>query len=271
MTTTAEAPKSGILRFFSNHPVVGLIGCLGSIASLIGLPFTIWPITPHRKLTYCFNPVRTAIVQTRRLSDITVNYRGMTVTGDVTAAHVAIWNAGREPIRAEDVLKTITVTLSNGCQILDAAILKAPRDVTGFALDRNQFHNGRVGLSWKIFEHNDAALIQILYAGTSGAGVSLDGVIIGQPEPAEITHPASMRTVRLMRSLSMVLNVIFGLLVGAVVVIWRARPNSLKLSRPLVACLIAVGLVILVVCAAQLALNVVISRSSMPFGVWLTS
>jgi hypothetical protein len=99
-----DAPtfKTKVLQFFTAHPLLGLIGCFGSLASIIGLPFAVFPwlASPQRDLRYIVNPVRTPIVQTAKPSEVSVLYKGRPVSGNVTAVQVAIWNAGREPVTA---------------------------------------------------------------------------------------------------------------------------------------------------------------------------
>ncbi len=195
--------KARVLQFFTAHPFLGFLGCLGSLASIMALPFAVFPslVAPKRELSFCVNPVRTPIVQTAKSSDVSILYKGHRVAVDVTAVQVAVWNSGREPIKAPDCLSPVTLRIPDGVQLLDAKPLSISRSVLGFEMkplltavltnssDPNsipQFSDTSITLSWKILEHNDGALIQIVYVGDSSVPLSLQGTIVGQKQPYEV-------------------------------------------------------------------------------------
>jgi len=195
MSVESEATskqRSKVLQFFSNHPLLGMLGALGSVASIVALPLAIWPITPKRELTFYVNPVRTPIVQALKSSDLSVSYKGIVVTGDVTVAQIAIWNAGKEPIRSEDILKSAMLLTSSNCPILETVVLTPARDVTDFKIDFAKGMTGHVGLSWRILEEDDGAVLQIVYAGKPNQKISLDAAVVGQKTPTEASPAAAI-------------------------------------------------------------------------------
>jgi hypothetical protein len=176
-----------VLQFFSTHPLIGLIGTLGALASICAFPFTVWPWLAGSKpeLTYCVNPVQTVIVQTKRTSDVAVTYKGTPVEGNVTAVQIAVWNGGREPIRSEDVLSYIQLRTKGTCKLLDVSIAKTNRSVTGFFLNMTNAAPGIIGMGWRILEKGDGAVIQVVYTSTNEVSFTLDGVVVGQKSPTE--------------------------------------------------------------------------------------
>jgi hypothetical protein len=182
-----QSLKSKVLQFFTAHPLLGFIGCLGSLASIIGLLFSFFPwwSAPKKDLSFCINPVRTPIVQIAKRSDVSVSYKGKAVDGDVTAVQIAIWNAGREPIKADDVLKPIILHTATN-QIIESLILKTTRNVCEFQLTSNNIGSNSIGMKWRILEHDDGALLQIVYSGDSDVPLTLDGILVGQPYPKEV-------------------------------------------------------------------------------------
>src|SRR5258705_12586636 len=97
--------RNFILHFISAHPFGVCVAFLGALASIIALMlgFFPWMVAPHRNLVYSINRVRTPIVQSSAPSDVSISYKGKPINGNVTAVQIGIWNAGREPIRSEDI------------------------------------------------------------------------------------------------------------------------------------------------------------------------
>ena len=180
-TPPAEVKRNKILQFISEHPIVGLIGLLGSIASLVGLPYAIWPPPSNNQLAYCVSNERAPIVQTTVKTDISVTYKGKRIDGDLTGALIAVWNSGSKPITTNDILTPLVLCVSNKIPIMEVSVLKQTRDLIQCTLDKGSMTNGEVGIKWNILEKNDGALIWLVYAGKPDASITLNGVLIGQP------------------------------------------------------------------------------------------
>jgi hypothetical protein len=102
------------------------------------------------------------------------------------AAVVYIWNDGKLPIKAEDVLEPLKIDLDSGCEIIDARILKVSRAVTRFAKgDVSDTAKNELPISFGILERNDGAVLQIIYTGKPEARVSVSGVVMGAGQPRE--------------------------------------------------------------------------------------
>jgi hypothetical protein len=186
----AEAKSKTVIdkaaEWIARNPymVLGLavIGVLGGMASIFALPYAAfpWRFGPRHDLSYCIAPIRTPIVQISKPSDVSISYKGVPVTGNVTAALVAIWNDGREPIRREEFLTPITLRLPDNVRILELSALKVSRSIVGFSMVHSNAPASSATLDWKILEHNDGVLLQIVYSGNTDTRISLDGTIVGQ-------------------------------------------------------------------------------------------
>jgi hypothetical protein len=143
-------------------------------------------------------------VQIDKQSDVSVSYRGKPVNGNVTAMQIAIWNAGREPIKGDDILDPIILRTGTN-QIMEASILKATRSVSEFQIASNNVAPAGIGMKWRILEENDGVLLQIVCSGDTNVPVTLNGVLVGQPYPHEVPQPKLRR----MKSFILV-----GLLIG---------------------------------------------------------
>jgi hypothetical protein len=98
----------------------------------------------------------------------------------VTALQIEVWSAGKEAIRPEHVLDPVVLVTTPKVPILEAQIRQISRSITRVSLDSTEIADGRVGLSWKILEQNDAAVIQLIVAGSSATTVTVNGALEGQ-------------------------------------------------------------------------------------------
>jgi hypothetical protein len=156
----------------------------GWLLSALQIPLTIYfyrlsVITPE--FTSHVHPTRTPIVKALKESRLQVSYDGQPITNDVTAVQIAIWNAGRQSIRPQHLLKPVELLLTNSTRILEAKVLKSSRDVTRLAAMVPITDPGHVQLSWDILEHNDGGILQIIYSGPPDASVTFTGAVEGQP------------------------------------------------------------------------------------------
>lgn len=174
-------PRRSVLRWYAKNPVVGLVG---TIASVIAIPLAIaltFMTIKSRELSFYINPVRTIIVRSGRSSDLHVLYQGQPVSSDVTALQVALWNAGRESIEPEHILEPIILKTDPRVPILEANIRSRSRTVTGISLDMRHLADGLVGINWRILEHDDGAVIQLIIAGPISENITASGLMKGQP------------------------------------------------------------------------------------------
>lgn len=143
----------------------------------------------ERVPTFYSDPTtRTKIVDTSIPAppELQVLYKGKALNANVSAAIVYFWNAGKLPIKAEDVLEPLKIELDPACEIIDARILKVSRSVTKFAKgDVPETAKNSLPLSFSILERNDGAKLQIIYTGKPDARVTLKGTILGAPQPRE--------------------------------------------------------------------------------------
>jgi hypothetical protein len=181
MQTNTSENNSPLIKFFS-RPIVGI---LGSIASIVGIVLSIYFFIESKEspqLTYLIHPAKAAVVRTGQTSQLTVQFNGKDLTGDVTAAQVAIWNEGRRPIRNGDVLHPLVIRTVDGQRILEASIQRVTRDVVKLALNTSRIDHGEVSVKWDILEQNDGGVIQIVHSGNDAVEIEAEVIVEGQPE-----------------------------------------------------------------------------------------
>jgi hypothetical protein len=166
-------------RAFKN-PTAGMVGLA---ASIISVPLAIYLFVAGQEkpdLTYLVRPDRTSIVAAGDTPDITIAYKGQELTKNVSAAQIEIWNAGKRPIRSEDVLTDYVISVQTGHPIVTAKVILMTDPVTEFRLDESKIQDGQLRISWRVLEHNDGALVQVIYEGDTSVPIQLSGVSIGQ-------------------------------------------------------------------------------------------
>jgi hypothetical protein len=155
-----------------------------AVSTLISSPLAIYLYVASIQepgLTYSVRPVRSVIAQAGAYSDLTVQYKSQPIASSVTAASIALWNDGKKPALSTDLLSPVQFHLPPGHRILEAKILRTTRNVLGFELDQTHIASGVLGIRFKVLEHDDGALIQVIYEGDQFVRIDGEGSAIGQP------------------------------------------------------------------------------------------
>ncbi len=161
--------------------------------NLISIPLAIYLYflaVQERVPTYYVSPERTRIIDTTvpAPSELQVLFKGKDLRTDVSALIVYVWNDGKPPIEAGDVLEPLAIELDSACEILDARLLKVSRPVTKFAKgDLSPTSKNVLPISFEILEQRDGAAIQIIYTGNPDATARMIGVVVGASQVRAIT------------------------------------------------------------------------------------
>ena len=169
-------------------------GGFAAICGIVSLVFTIIGESKlSREVAFLPSPQTVIVVKAGAASDIVVTYKGngKEIKGDITAAQFSIWNNGELAAKHDHILKPIVVSTEPTCPILEATIRKTSRDVVGLSLDTSRLDQGKVGVDWKILEHGDGGMIQIIFAGTPSVRLMAEGILEGQGEilKSDMTEP----------------------------------------------------------------------------------
>jgi hypothetical protein len=155
--------------------LIGLVGIVIAVVFYMG-------VQKERELVYTISPISTAVVSAGEASELEILHKGKQISGvDITAVQVAIWNAGKQSIRQDNILEDIVIFTEPTVQILEASVRVRSRDVTGFTLhDTPQsLEEGKVPISWQILEKNDGGSVQLIYAGSQKIKIGVKGTIEG--------------------------------------------------------------------------------------------
>ena len=182
------------LRRFFSRPEVGIAGSIASIISIGLSVYFFWISCEKPELTYFVHPAKAAVVRTGQTSRVSVQFDGQNLTGDITAAQIAFWNAGRRAIRGNTILSPLVIRTGNRERILEAKLRKSSRDVVCAVLDSSRLSSGEVEIRWNILEQNDGGVLQIVYAGNETVDIAATAVLEGQPEVVRLDYARALST-----------------------------------------------------------------------------
>jgi hypothetical protein len=131
------------------------------------------------------------VVRAHAERKIEVRYRGRNVPV-VTRTVITFWNAGRQPIRRDDIVKNhpLTVVLPGDADVLEARPIAATRPDIDFLVSWGSpttMSDGSVrvptGLSFSFLNHRDGGSIEILHTGDDPFALRVEGAIVGVNGP----------------------------------------------------------------------------------------
>ncbi|MBL7209826.1 MAG: hypothetical protein ISS52_06985 [Dehalococcoidia bacterium] len=157
-----------------------IITILAFIVSIAGI-FFFFASQEKRELVYAVSPTPTVIVSSQHCRDLIVSYRDKELgCVDITAVQVAIWNKGRQSIRAENILSPTYIRTTPPVDILETSLINVSREVVEFSLlhSLDSWKVGHVPVEWRILEKNDGAMIQLIYLG----GTEIEFDVVGDIE-----------------------------------------------------------------------------------------
>jgi hypothetical protein len=130
MSDTSQHRAPGGPLAFTNRPAFQLASFFVGILGVVLAFFFYLRGQRERKPVYLLQTSRNIVVD-RALAvgrKLTVLYDGQALeTDNVTAMQCTLWNAGREPIKATDILIPIRLSLPPGAEILDISVIKQSR------------------------------------------------------------------------------------------------------------------------------------------------
>ena len=236
--------KNPVLSFFSRNPWFGVIASLSSILGLVLTIYFFFLSIREPNLTFAVRPGRSEVVNARLASRLVIKYRGHPVSGGITSARVALWNAGGEPIEGGeggDIRRPIVISTSPAVPILSATIKPLSSQIaTRFTMNTQRFSQGLLGVEWDVLEKGEGAFVDLIYNGPPDVAITMGGKIkrqrkitvyqnkIGYTSPLE-EYESERRAIHNARLLSPVLAFIAA--VGLVICLIRLPAQEVGLQR----------------------------------------
>lgn len=138
----------------------------------------------EREPCFITDPVRTSILKSTDVLHVPIKVTrtdGTEIRSDLNSVRYYLWNNGKEPIHAGNVLYPISIQFDDPTvRIIYPSVLKTSRDVTGMSASPDpQDPEKRLLVALKILERNDGISGQIIYEGNPDARLVISGVIEG--------------------------------------------------------------------------------------------
>jgi len=139
----------------------------------------------EKKLPRFSSTTETRIATSKDAPDgISVSYKGQAVKR-ISSTLVWFWNAGRRPLKREDLPATqpLEIQLEDGDEsreILDVVVRRVSRQAIGFAASK--CGPSGVTVTFDFMDQNDGAAIEILHTGSVHTEAGFSGIILGAPK-----------------------------------------------------------------------------------------
>jgi hypothetical protein len=163
---------------------LGIFGAMIGVAGVL-LSIYLYIITQKERqpIFLLDNESRAVIVSNNKTSEssLVVKRRdGKLINADVNIAKFYFWNNGEIPIKQENILKKILISIDGESEILSYKILDSTRGIVGESLKPNDSRS--LSLSFKILERGDGISGQVIYSGNKDASIKTSGIIEGVGE-----------------------------------------------------------------------------------------
>lgn len=167
------------------------INRFGALIGIIGFSFgvyTYYRTHPFRELAFYADPTTALIVKSGQSSNLRVYFADQLIKTDVVVAQVVLWNAGNLPIKRENIIQPIVIRTVPPARILEPTFRESTREtVIKPQLDQTNSSDGRIGITWERLEQGDGIWMQMVFAGSPGTQLVIDGVLEEQPHIAVLS------------------------------------------------------------------------------------
>lgn len=145
----------------------------------------------QREPIFIVDPVRTEIPSSDRISEVPIKitrHDGTEIKSDLNSLQFYFWNAGKEPIKKNNVLEKLRFQFEDtSIQIVDFRISKTSRSICEFQLVSSPtLPSSSLLLDFFIIEEMDGFTGQIIYEGDPRAQLTLMGIIEGVPQISNV-------------------------------------------------------------------------------------
>jgi hypothetical protein len=162
---------------------MAFLGAVGTAGTFYGLYLTIRLFKLGLRLPrYTMRSQPVFVNLTNKIPELTISYSGYGKSiENLTITKILLWNAGRTPIRKEDVPEADPIRLRVGpnCTILHASVLITANAAANCQVSYNKRTRDSATISFDFMDFNQPCLVKIVHTGKSGADLQVCGQVVG--------------------------------------------------------------------------------------------
>jgi hypothetical protein len=133
-------------------------------------------------VTFYASPIQPAVVLREDLTgDLKLD--GLPILGNVYAARLYIWNAGKKSVVGSDILSSFKISAKNSGaldRIISARVVAQSRAEVNATV--KVLAKSEIRPEWSLLEDKDGFYLQLVYVAVAPVEWSVEGAIIGQPK-----------------------------------------------------------------------------------------
>lgn len=173
------------LEEFLKSPWVTAVGWFGGICSIIAIPLAFYSTMGSPDLTYYYSvDDKVKIIGNNEVSQLHIFHDEVDgeIRDELYLIKIRVWNAGKEPIRIQDIRTKLTIKSTPAINILEAKVNDTNGSAVNFQVDTLEKSKGEIGLLFDVLEKDEGGTIQLLYIGGKEVEFVINGKVIGQDE-----------------------------------------------------------------------------------------
>ena len=173
------------LEEFLKRPWVTAVGWFGGICSIIAIPLAFYLTMGGPNLTYYYSvDDKVKIIGHNEVSQLHIFHDEIDgeIRDELYLIKIRVWNAGKEPIRIQDIRNKLTINSMPAINILEAKVNDTNGSEVNFQIDTLEKSKGKIGLLFDVLEKDEGGTIQLLYIGGKEIEFVINGKVIGQDE-----------------------------------------------------------------------------------------
>ncbi|MDR1346945.1 MAG: hypothetical protein LBJ63_00725 [Prevotellaceae bacterium] len=130
-----------------------------------------------KKPTYIIKTINLIRNNIKKIKSVEILYDGKNIK-NLSVSKIALWNAGKETIRTEDVAqkKPIKIMIDNKSLILDAAIVFQKNEANNFGLFISEDKKS-INILFDYFDFKESIILQVFHTGHNSYNIYIDGSI----------------------------------------------------------------------------------------------